>query len=433
MATRIYTGGAANVRDIVYLTPGGTVEVGDVFRVTLGVSQVEISASATTVASVCTDLLAALQDSEVAPEFTDIEWSVDNTTTPTKVIGTGPEDGRPIYASLAVATTEAGGGAADAQTFAKSNPTAATGSRDWNNVDNWSGATLPTDTDTVYLGLYPEVPKYGLNQSGMTGCLTAIYVMNGATSGLLIGLPKRNPTGYTEYLDRFLTIEVATIYYGEGLGDNTPGMYLNANPGNTTIPVFQIKRTDNRDGDGNAPLVIKNAGTATWTISDCRGSVDIAPEPGDVLTLTTLVVGIGGDVRTGKGVSHVTITMNDGFLELNSENAVTTLTMREGASAVLNGNSGNITTIVMEPNTNIDYRRICTVTNFTSSGSIEFGNDNRSLTKTFTNVDLFAGASWNDPNQIITTTNGIDLNRCGIEDVIVRIGKHRRITPGTVA
>lgn len=431
MATKIYTGGAANVADVIHLTPGGTIEVGDVFRVTLGVSQVEIAASATTVASVCTDLLAALTANDVPAEFADLTWEVDDTTTPTVVIGTGPSDGRPIYASLAVATTESGGGAADAQTFAKSNPTAATGSKDWDNVDNWHDGALPTNNDTVYLGLYPIVPQYNLDQTGMTGELTALYIMNGATSGLLVGLPKVNANGFNEYLDQYLTIDTDALYYGEGVGDATPSLYLNANPANNALSV-QVKRTDIRDGDGVAPLVIKNAGSAAVTITDCRGAVDLATGPDDSLTLTALTSGVGGDVRIGVNCTTTDIVMNDGQLEFNAVDTLTSLTMREGASAVINGNAGAITTITMESGTSVDWRRTATVTNFTSSGSIEFGNDNRTG-KTFTNVDLFAGATWNDPNQVVTTTNGIDLNRCGIEDVSVRIGKHRRLTPGSVA
>ena len=63
MATLRWAGGAAAVRQIATLTPGGTIEADDVFNVILtdesNVSQTEaVTAGGTTVAAVCDAIVA---------------------------------------------------------------------------------------------------------------------------------------------------------------------------------------------------------------------------------------------------------------------------------------------------------------------------------------------------------------------------------------
>ena len=60
------------------LTPGGTIEVGDIFIVTINGKSISYSATGTTVASVCTGLHALLAASTI-PEFVEITWT-DSTT-----------------------------------------------------------------------------------------------------------------------------------------------------------------------------------------------------------------------------------------------------------------------------------------------------------------------------------------------------------------
>ena len=419
MSVAMYIGGADNVRNVFTLTPGGTIEVGDVFIVGLGLASISVSATATTVAQTCLDIYAALTDEDAPVEFSVITWELDNATTPTKITGTGPEDGRPIYASITVNTTEAGGGAADTQTFAKAQVTAATGSKHWDNVNNWSGGAVPVNGDEVYIGTHNVAPQYALDQS--TLALDELHIVSCGTAGLIVGLPPVNPNGYVEYLDTMLKCLPTLVVVGEGAGSNVPALRLNSLAGTATA--MRVLRTESRDGNGNAPVY--------WipeepsTITDCRGALDVSTEPDDAGdTISTTIISSGGDIKAGPACPMTTITNNGGTLDLTCTTMPTTLTLRDGASAVIRSSgSGTITDLRQDAGSFLDWRATGTVTNYYSSGSLETINDGRG-SKTFTNVSLYAGAVVNDPNKVLTFTNGVDLVQCGLADVVLNLGKH---------
>src|SRR5690349_17360674 len=152
MANPAWLGGASSVAQVVHLTPGGTIEVGDKFIVTLtdkdgyytgvqGATQSETySAGGTTVASVCTGLAAALAASTQSM-FAAVTWA-DATT---YVTGTSETAGIPFYVS--VSTTESDNSSADSQTFATSTTTSNAGPNDFNTAANWTTASVPTGSD----------------------------------------------------------------------------------------------------------------------------------------------------------------------------------------------------------------------------------------------------------------------------------------------
>lgn len=419
MSICIYTGGAADVADVIRLTPGGTIEAGDIFNVLIDDALVSVAATLTTVAQTCLDLLAALQAS-TSPEFVSITWAVDNATTPTYVYGTGPSDGRPIYASLSVTTTEAGGGAADAQTFAKSHTTTGTGSKYWSNVSNWSGGAVPVSTDIVYIGNYGITPQYDIDQNAVT--LAELHIVAGATSGLTIGLPKTNVDGYVEYLNRYLKISATLVYYGEGTGASTPKLNLDTGTNAATV---QVLKSDSRS-NGDAPFQW-TGNHASNVVNDCRGALDIGWEPSDSGQATSVTVGRNGSIRVGKSLTVTTVVGNGGNYEFLSDTPPTTITVRADCTLLAEGTGGTVTTLLQEIGSFVDWRRPGTVTTINLSGAIEFANDDRTG-KTFTNVNLFGGAIWNNPNKVITKTNGIILNKCGIEDVTINEGKGITLT-----
>lgn len=429
MGTVIYTGGAANVADVINITPGGTIEVGDIFKVTIGISTVQIAATATTVANVCTLLQAALSDGDAPAEFQDLTWELNDTTTPTYVIGTGPSDGRPIYDSLTVATTESGGGAADTQTFIRSNPTPATGAKDWNNTDNWDTGAVPVTNDKVWLGVYGVVPQYNLSHAAVTNI--ELHVVSTSTGGLLVGLPKQNTNGFVEYLGTELLLGASTVQYGEGLGANVPNLRLNTG---TEASYVYLYKSGSRDGDGKAPFLwLCNSTSAA--VKECYGSLDIAKEPGQTSSLGTIAQGVGSDIELGEGVTLATsITVNGGSLVSYAIDDPTLIDMKVGTVVTLFGRSGDVTTIKQQAGSTLNWRRNTgTVTNYTSTGgTVDFTNVNEGSAVAFTNVDLYAGSVWNDPNGYVTVTNGIDLNLCGIEDVSVIIGKNLTVTPSAI-
>jgi hypothetical protein len=66
-----------------------------------------------------------------------------------------------------------------------------------------------------------------------------------------------------------------------------------------------------------------------------------------------------------------------------------------------------------------------------TGGTLDLEKDMRALT--LTTCDLYEGASLLDEFARGTYTAGIDLNRCGIDDVTLRVGNNRRLTLGTAA
>jgi hypothetical protein len=168
MAVVKWNGGASLVAQVDTLTVGGTVENDDVFTITLtgengATSSISVGSgdhggNTSSVASALQAECAASTD----PLFAAITWT--QPTQPT-VRATAKIPGVPFY--LTVATTEAGGGAADAQTFARAATTANSGPNDWNTASNWSGSSVPVSTDDVLLNGSRFSVLYGLDQSSV--------------------------------------------------------------------------------------------------------------------------------------------------------------------------------------------------------------------------------------------------------------------------
>lgn len=169
MAVLRWAGGSTARSQVDSLTPGGsTIEVGDIFNVILtdesGSTQTEsVVSTGTTVASVCDDIVlqcsASTQSLFRRLTFTDAT---------TSVTVTAKTPGVPFY--LTETTTETGGGAADAQTFARAAVTTNKGPNDFNDVDNWvesdgtAPSAVPTDGDEIIFSEGSHDLLFGLRQ-----------------------------------------------------------------------------------------------------------------------------------------------------------------------------------------------------------------------------------------------------------------------------
>lgn len=171
MAILRWAGGAAATAQISTLTPGGTIEVGDIFNVILtgedGVAQTEaVVATGATVAQVCDDIVlqcnASSQTLFLNVTFTDQTSRVDVTAN---------SAGVPFY--LTETTTETGGGTTDDQTFAVGSTTASSGPNDYNVLANWvesdgtAPSAIPAANDEVYFSTGNHDVLYGLDQSSI--------------------------------------------------------------------------------------------------------------------------------------------------------------------------------------------------------------------------------------------------------------------------
>jgi len=212
MATPVWIGAAAPVADLWTLTLGGTWEVGDRITLTCGSKAWTYSVTSTSIATIISALATAwnaLSSSQYA-EHAEYTAAASGTTDVTFTHDTAGVPG-----TISVATTESGGGAADAQTVSITNTTPATGPNFWDNAANWSTGVLPADGDTVSIENSTVSILYGLSQSSIEPAALNIY----STFTGTIGLPKTNATGrYPEYRSQYLVIGPALCHIGIGNG-----------------------------------------------------------------------------------------------------------------------------------------------------------------------------------------------------------------------
>jgi len=181
-----WAGGATATAQVSTLTPGGTIEAGDVFNVILtgedGVAQTEaVTATGTSVAQVCDDIVlqcnASSQSLFKNVTFTDQTSRVDVTAN---------SAGVPFY--LTETTTESGGGSQDNQTFAVGSTTASSGPNDYNVLANWvesdgtAPSAVPASNDEVFFSTGSHDVLYGLDQSSVN--LKQFRVTSGYSGGI---------------------------------------------------------------------------------------------------------------------------------------------------------------------------------------------------------------------------------------------------------
>ena len=416
MAVVRWRGDAPAIPQVGTLTPGGTVEADDLFIVTINGKSVSVEAGGTTVADVTAALAAALEASEI-PEFVEITWE----DTTTEVTYTGPTDGTPV--TITVSTTEAGGGAADSQTFAESTVTTAEGPNHWDVGANWSGGSVPANSDDVYIEDSEVDILYGLDQNSVT--LTSLNIGMNFTG--TIGLPYRNENDYIEYRDRYLKVKATTVNVGYGVGQGSNLINLDQSTVQTTVNV-----------NGSASSFSQNRPTIQWkgthasnVVNLSKGSFGAAVEPGETATISTLTVGytdnIAGDVDAtiGSGVTLTTVNKSGGDLVLNC--GATTVTQTAGTLTV---QAGAFTTVNVQGGS-CYYNSTGTLTtaNVTGNGILDFSKDMRS--KTITNaINIFGNQSQlNDPFKV-TGSVVLDLEQRSTLDGLV-LGTNVRLTRGT--
>lgn len=360
------------------LTPGGTIEVGDIFIVTINGKSISYSATGTTVASVCTGLHALLAASTI-PEFVEITWT-DSTT---HITATSATAGVPF--TITVSTTESNGGAADAQTFVQATTTAATGPNHWNDANNWSGGATPTNED-VDVDLSRGSILYGLGQSGNTLASLDIY-SSGETSNTL-GLPDINEDGdYTEYRTKELQIGVTAGRC------RTRSPFVRIDTGSVQT-AFEVRETGPRNGDGVPAFLIK--GTSTSNVFEFKGGVSgLGFFLGEAVAAATVRVAPDAELEIGEGATTLTAVTSLGTTLIQT--AATTVTVEEGTTTIIG--SGAVTTLNVDGGT-CRYESSGTVTTATIRGVVDCSGD--ISPRTFTTTNLEPGGQIIDPNQTIT-------------------------------
>jgi len=181
-------------------------------------------------------------------------------------------------------------------------------------------------------------------------------------------------------------------------------------------------------------MLVDNAQGVTAAIHvlcESNQSVGIAAEAGTVGEVDSIVVH-GGEVTIGSGVedsdgtSAIPVTVYGGTVETNM--AITTASQDGGTWT---HKAGAVTALTVDSGT-FFYKSDETAAAVTigDGGVVDCSLDPSD--RTFTALNLYAGASLIDPNETITYDNTIDLNQCRVEDVTLDIGRNFGITKAEV-
>jgi len=421
MAT-VWEGGAASIKQVDKATPGGTIEADDVFIVTINGKDVSAIAGGTTVADV-TAAVKAAWDASGLPEASTIT-ATDDTT---HITFTAVTAGVPF--TITVSTTEAGGGAADDQTFVKASVTAISSPNSWDNADNWSSGAVPAGGDDVVFENSTTSCLYGLDQANAISSLAVKANFTGH-----IGLPRDNSGGYAEYLPTELDLKTAvtSVKIGEGAGDGSGRIKLGTGilAGNLTISVY---KTGVAAEDGVPPLLITTGtnGANTTTLNVNRGTVGVAFFAGEsaevnVVNVTyTTTPSSDSNVQIGSGASTIT-TLDQTAGSVDIECDATTITVR-GATLTIGGAAIPVTLNLTDGATCFyDSSGAATTVNVLSASTLDFRRDSNA--RTVANANVYAGTFLYDPNATVTWTNGIDLEQCDLDDVTLQIGANQTIS-----
>jgi hypothetical protein len=327
-----FIGGAPSVAQVDTLTPGGTIDTGNTFTITLtgedGTSQsVVVTATGTTVSQACADIFALLNSYSATNQAGYSHfYAVTPVNATTHVTLTAKTAGVPFVATVSKAQ---GAGATNTHTFTRAASVANTGPKDWNTGANWSGGSVPANSDHVRInGLAANGIEYGLNQSAVT--LASLVIEQGMVYG--IGTPTAP-----------LRISATNVRIGEPAEDGTSAAgsaCINIDTGSNAASVSVIGSRSSGTS-GKPPVQIKGA-HASNVVHVSGGIVGIATaRPSDTATVPSITV-TGGSLTCGSGATLTTIVNNGGSVEINS--GATTITQMGGGSRLTTWGTGAVTT-----------------------------------------------------------------------------------------
>lgn len=201
-----------------------------------------------------------------------------------------------------------------------------------------------------------------------------------------------------------------------------------------------ITEAGSAPGDGQfavnlTGMLLDNSTTGAVNIHcESNQSIGIAAEANTASEVDELYIS-GGDVTLGSGVvlndasSAFPVVMSGGTLV--SDSPFTTVTQTGG---VWTHQAGAVTTITLSGT--LKYNSTGTIGTLTilEDGVFDDSQQVNDASFAITNpVEMYAGASFLDPNKAASAGVVFDLNQCRVEDVTIDIGENVRITRGSVA
>jgi hypothetical protein len=432
MATRNYISNGRPVNRVVTITVAGTWVAAE--TITLTIASVEF---VITIGSLVTTTQVATTIKEAVNGTT----LTDTTATCLPTIAQGGAQVIPMFSELtatssgAVVTitsskefTLASTETSTSGTVTDASVSSADGLYHFGNQDNWSGNTVPVDTDTIVFDAGSRGPLYGLLPAIQPAAVEIPNSFLGKIGLAEINIDNPAKT-YSETRTKYLTFDdnsaTTTYTIGHGVGTGSGRLRLSAGAGQA---VWNVRGSGTRELT-STPCVLLIGTHASNELNNFDGDVGVAFYGGETSTLATLRNGSGArsvaKTWCGSGVtlSSCTVTMNGGTLTTNS--AISAANVYEGTWT---HRAGNVATVNVDGGTVNWEAGSATITTLRiGSATFDKSRDPRPLTVTNA-VLLYAGATLNDPNGTITFSGGITLVRCTLDDVTLNLGPNRTYT-----
>ena len=295
---------------------------------------------------------------------------------------------------------------------------------DLNVAANYDPSGVPVATDRLFF-------DGSRSNQAVTTNLTTFAEVNLAAVHFLATY-----TGLVGTATTVMDVDATEFFIGEPSGGSNENgsKRLNLETGANVTGIHVYATASSGEDDGMPPLRFVT-GAAACDVSVSSGTVGLAF--GDALeafTFDELRVK-DGTVLLGDGAVITTdITINDGKV-INHGSGTAALVIVDGTGTYETYGSAAHTTIdVRHPGGTIDYRSDGLIGTLKCAGTFDTVNDPRP--KTITNCEIYNGAQiladTGNPNSV-AFTNGIDLIRCGPEDVTLRLGNHITLTPSVLA
>lgn len=432
MATRYWIGGGTAVAQVSTVQITG-YDVATTYKLTVGhlvISTVGTGGSVNTTATA----LAAAWNASTHPYAAAVTASA-NTDTVTLTADTA---GIPFVVTSSVTS---GTGTIGSITAGTANA----GPNDFGTAANWSGSTVPVDTDSIVFGNSAYDVLWGLDQSAKTFVtVTFTEAFDDALCGLDSNVFQTSATATSttvkEYRDCYLKCGATTFVNRS----KSPRLLVNFGSVQTTAIVTDSATTAS-EGTGLEP--VRLLGThASNALHVSGGIVGVATsQPGtEVSTFATVSATsasssdstFGGSssaqpvVNLGQGCTLTTINVGNATVR-NLGAAATTVNVTDASGVYTAYGSGAHTTVTNRGTVN--YRTSGTLTTYTGAGTFDLSLDTRA--KTVTNCTIYSGATLNANTGAplsVTFTNGIDLAGCGLADVTLDVGPHVTVTPSAI-
>ena len=232
---------------------------------------------------------------------------------------------------------------------------------------------------------------------------------------------------FYEYRPRYYALTATKVVIGEGTGTGSGRLMLNLGTAQTAV---YVRKTNTSVDTGLHALKWKGTHASNVMYVD-GGTVDIAPDSGDVATLATLIVSGSGIVRTSPGTTLGTVEAS-GNAQVIIESAtaltdITSITIRDNATVTIYGD--NVVTAINVYGGTLKPLGTFTITTLKIGAAGKVDTTGSTGRTTVANCEMEAKASIIDNGSRITFSAAIDLGLGGLEDVTLKLGKGINILP----